>query len=291
MTSTSSGKWAGTYAGILAVLGIAFVFAPAYLAGGHYGGYGDNARLVQSMRVAFIDYSSSGSAVLPDSLKTVVDYWARYHVAKAVIAALALLVMCSACRRLWASYQDKSYQGTSYQGTSYQGRQADGRGRTVAYVVAGLTASLGTITAAALLMANIQGAIAPLSSAVSLLPAQRDSSLAAAVDAVRHGIDTPGASPVADHLVADFARYHVVVAVLSAVFAALLGVLAVRLWRGRHPGLNGGGALSYSVRGRSATATAAATLTVAAAVLVLCVANISSALEPARALSLFFAGG
>ena len=32
-------------------------------------------------------------------------------------------------------------------------------------------------------------------------------------------------------------------------------------------------------------------LAVAAAVLVLCVANISSALEPARALSLFFAGG
>ena len=138
-------------------------------------------------------------------------------------------------------------------------------------------------------MANIQGAIAPLSSAVSLLPAQRDSSLAAAVDAVRHGIATPGASPVTDHLVADFARYHVVVAVLSAVFAALLGVLAVRLWRGHRPGLNGVGALSYSTR--SATATAAATLTVAAAVLVLCVANISSALEPGRALSLFFAGG
>ncbi len=261
------------------MLGIAFVFAPAYLAGGQYGGYGDNARLVQSMRVAFIDYSSSGSATLPDSLETVVEYWARYHVAKAVISALALLVLCSACRRLWASYQ----------GTSYQGRRADGRGRTVAYVVAGLAASLGTISAAALLMANIQGAIAPLSSAVSLLPAQRDSSLAAAVDAVRHGIATPGASPVTDHLVADFARYHVVVAVLSAVFAALLGVLAVRLWRGHRPGLNGVGALSYSTR--SATATAAATLTVAAAVLVLCVANVSSALEPARALSLFFAGG
>ncbi len=261
---------------MLAVLGIAFVFAPAYLAGGHYGGYGDNARLVQSMRNAFIDYSSSGSAALPDNLETVVDYWARYHVAKAVIAALALLVLCLVCRRLWASYQ---------------GRQADGRGRTAAYVVAGLAASLGTIAAAALLMANIQGAIAPLSSAVSLLPAQRDSSLEAAVDAVRHGIATPGASPVADHLVADFARYHLVVAVLSALFAALLGVLAVRLWRGRRLGLNGVGALSYSVRSHSATATAAATLTVAAAVLVLCVANISSALEPGRALSLFFAGG
>lgn len=271
---------------MLAVLGIAFVFAPAYLAGGHYGGYGDNARLVQSMRNAFIDYSSSGSAALPDNLETVVDYWARYHVAKAVIAALALLVLCLVCRRLWASYQGKSYHGTSY-----LGRQAHGRGRTAAYVVAGLAASLGTIAAAALLMANIQGAIAPLSSAVSLLPAQRDSSLEAAVDAVRHGIATPGASPVADHLVADFARYHLVVAVLSALFAALLGVLAVRLWRGRRLGLNGVGALSYSVRSHSATATAAATLTVAAAVLVLCVANISSALEPGRALSLFFAGG
>ena len=83
----------------------------------------------------------------------------------------------------------------------------------------------------------------------------------------------------------------IVVAVLSALFAALLGVLAVRLWRGRRLGLNGVGALSYSVRSHSATATAAATLTVAAAVLVLCVANISSALEPGRALSLFFAGG
>ncbi|OBC09817.1 hypothetical protein A5788_03250 [Gordonia sp. 852002-50816_SCH5313054-c] len=279
MTSTSSGKWAGTYAGILAVLGIAFVFAPAYLAGGHYGGYGDNTRLVQSMRNAFIDYSGSGSAVLPDSLRTVVDYWARYHVAKAVIAALALLVLCSACRRLWVSYQ----------GRSSQGRLAEGRGRTVGYVVAGVAASLGTVSAAALLMANIQGAIAPLSSAVSLLPAQRDSSLAGAIDAVRHGIATPGASPVADHLVADFARYHVVVAVLSAVFVAILGVLAVRLWRGRRAASNGIGALSYSTL--PATATAATTLTVAAAVLVLCVANISSALEPARALSLFFAGG
>ena len=261
------------------MLGIAFVFAPAYLAGGHYGGYGDNTRLVQSMRNAFIDYSGSGSAVLPDSLRTVVDYWARYHVAKAVIAALALLVLCSACRRLWVSYQ----------GRSSQGRLAEGRGRTVGYVVAGVAASLGTVSAAALLMANIQGAIAPLSSAVSLLPAQRDSSLAGAIDAVRHGIATPGASPVADHLVADFARYHVVVAVLSAVFVAILGVLAVRLWRGRRAASNGIGALSYSTL--PATATAAATLTVAAAVLVLCVANISSALEPARALSLFFAGG
>lgn len=225
------------------------------------------------MRTAFIDYSGSGSAALPSGLQTVVDYWARYHVAKAVIAALALLVLCSACRRLWSSYRRSHHRRVLGFDTP----------SPVVYALTGAAASLGAIVAAALLMANIQGAVAPLSSAVSLLPAQRDSTLSAAVDVVRDGTASPGRSPVADHLVADFARYHLVVAVLSAVFVMSLLLLALRMWRRR---ADNAGALRHST-----TVASLGALVLAADVAVLCAANVSSAVAPASALAAFFAGG
>ena len=43
--------------------------------------------LDKTVRAAFVEYWSSGVQAFSPSLESAVDYWLRYHVAKAVIAA------------------------------------------------------------------------------------------------------------------------------------------------------------------------------------------------------------
>ena len=83
-----------------------------------------------------------------------------------------------------------------------------------------------------LLIANGQGAVAPLSSAFSLLdPARlRDGEPGRALALMRTELRGTPSGPVRA-LVDDFARYHLAVVVMAGVLTVILVVFAVRAWR------------------------------------------------------------
>ncbi|KXO88548.1 hypothetical protein AXK56_11370 [Tsukamurella pulmonis] len=84
-----------------------------------------------------------------------------------------------------------------------------------------------------LLIANVQGIVAPLSSAFSLLGdrvSESDGPLAQALSAMRRQL-RGDRSPAVQELVDDFARYHLAVVVMAGVLTVILVVFAVRAWR------------------------------------------------------------
>jgi hypothetical protein len=134
--------------GILAAaLSAAFVLAPGVLAaiwpGGGYAGQG---ALIAAVRTGFVEYWSSGDQNYPPELDRLVDYWLRYHVAKAVTAALLLTVLIMLCARLWGPLLRA-------------GRLAPGR--EAALALSGALAAVLALCAAVLTVVNIQGAVAP----------------------------------------------------------------------------------------------------------------------------------
>jgi hypothetical protein len=140
MTANAGNRRRGSpvLVGSALALAVLFVIAPASLAGGTYGrGFTDNAPLVDATRASL-------------------DYWFRYHVAKASIAALLLAVLIVLGVRVWRSLA---------------GSDGPGRGGTAALASACIGITVLAVSAMALVMANIQGAIAPFSSLLSLLGA------------------------------------------------------------------------------------------------------------------------
>ncbi|BDD81767.1 hypothetical protein TPB0596_15300 [Tsukamurella pulmonis] len=84
-----------------------------------------------------------------------------------------------------------------------------------------------------LLIANVQGIVAPLSSAFSLLGdrvSESDGPLAQALSAMRRQLRGDRSLAVQE-LVDDFARYHLAVVVMAGVLTVILVVFAVRAWR------------------------------------------------------------
>ncbi|WP_418060283.1 hypothetical protein [Pimelobacter simplex] len=176
-----------------AVLVAAVAFAPSLLATLVVGDFSSVGALRDGLPGAFAEHWRLGDGTLGHALSRSADYWATFHVVKAVAAALLLAVVVSALRR--------------------------GRRRPPV-----ATAGLVLLAAAAvvLVIANVQGAIAPVSSLLSMLPA----------DAVSAAADARGTTAF-DGLVHDFAVYHAVVAVLAGATAVVLVVMGVRSWRRR----------------------------------------------------------
>lgn len=125
-----------------------------------------------------------------------------------------------------------------------------------------------------LVLANVQGTVAPLSSALSLLdPHDRFLAPDLARGLYRMRMDLTGSrSAPIDELTRDFAWYHAVLAGMAIALAVVLVVAAVRAWR----------------RGRRWWC--AATVVAVVACGVLTAANVSTALDPVRGL-LDFLGG
>ncbi len=148
-------------------------------------------------------------------------------------------------------------------------------------VCAGLLVALALYTGhralalipAVLLIANVQGVVAPLSSAFSLLdPVRlRDGEPGRAFALLRTELRATPSGPVRV-LVDDFARYHLAVAVMAGVLAVVLLVFAVRDWR------------------QDRRRWAAAALVAAVVSGVVTVANVTNTLDPAAGL-LGFVGG
>lgn len=248
-------------AGVAVLLAAAFVVAPVGLAGGgHGGGFFGSAELSSSVADDFVALWSSGGQALPGGMNDLVQYWLRYHVAKAVLAGLLLIVLAALATRLWR-------------------RRSAG--------VAAATATAGGFGAALLLMANVQGAVAPLSSVLTLLPSATDDpavGLAKAQVAQQlQARSTP--RPALAHMISDFGTYHAVLAVSAVVLACATVVVSVFVGRSFMTT-----ARSDRAARRTKALTSAVFAIVGICVLVLAAANIGSATNPADALLLFYAG-
>jgi hypothetical protein len=138
-----------------------------------------------------------------------------------------------------------------------------------------------------LFMANVQQAVAPLSSALGLLPiGTPDPVLAETITQVRRDLRSGARNPALELLVRDFVVYHLVMVYLAPVVTLGLVLAAVLLWRTRsrmsgahHPGR---GILTIAVVAAGASSVFFAVVTAA---------NVSVVADPVPALLALFEGG
>ena len=276
-----SGGAIATLVALAAGLGVALVLAPSALAASAPGGgYANQGDLVAALRTAFVEYWHSGDRALTPGLAHVVDYWFRFHVVKGVIGALLLIVLAALGVRLWRAF------------VSAGGGVGSRTGSRVLLASAGVLVGASTLFSLAVVMANIQGAVAPLSSTLSMLPLGTPSGqLTGAVGQIRqHLSDYSGTTghrlPAIDVMVNDFGRYHAVLVVIAATVAIGFAGMSVALWmRFRHTA-----AFDRHVR-RALAVLGVLTALLSVAVFVVTAANISVATDPAPALLAFFQGG
>ena len=269
------GRVLALLAAVAAALGAAFVYAPRLMAASTLGGgFSDQRSLIANLRDAFVGYWGSSSRNFAPQMQRIVDYWFRYHVAKAVIAALLLGVLTVLAVLLWRTYLRADLGAL---------------GRSAVASAWGFAAML-TLLSVALLAANIQGAVAPFASLLSMLPAaEPDKQFTATLDQVRSGLaHYSGAddrtSPALQGMVDDFALYHAALVALAAIVAIALIGMSVLAWR-RFARVN-----SDRRARRAFAGLGVASIAVSLAVIVVAAANLSTAADPAPALSAFFQG-
>ncbi len=264
---------AALFLAILAVLlAVGFVLAPRALTGtGPTHGHSLSAAASQ----AFTAYWQSGRRPYPPALADLVAYWRRYHLAKAGFAVSLTIALCWLAHILWRSLLQA------------------GRLRRATATAAVISAS--TVTALAfgsvlIVMATIQGALAPFSSLVSLLPVGHgDPALAESAAQIQRDLAQYQALPrtpaTLGAIIDDFQRYHAVLAAQAAILAVVLIGLSMLMWR-RAP--TAARAVPRAKPLLRLLATAFALLTVV--VVIVGVANASTALNPDPALRLVFGG-
>ncbi|MER6628299.1 hypothetical protein ABT301_08660 [Streptomyces sp. NPDC000987] len=272
------GRACAVLAALAAALVPAFVFAPGPLAARMSGGgFGDRRALVGSLSESFVDYWSSGDRDFSPSLQRVVDYWLDYHLVKAVIAAALLAVLTTLGVLLWRAFLRAGRVGAV---------------GTAALASAGILVTALALLSAAAVMANIQGAVAPFSSLLSMLPMRvSHGELADALDQIRRYLaDYPDSGertpPAVEVMVSDFSRYHAVMAVAAMTVAAVLAGTGVVSWkRSARAGASDGRAM------RVFRSFGLLSALLSSAAIVVAVANLTTAVGPAPALRAFFDGG
>lgn len=210
-----------------AALVAAVVLAPELLATLLVGDYANVGALREALPNAFAEHWRAGEGPVTGDLADAVRYWATFHIVKALAAGALLGVLVVAL-----------------------GRVRRGPGRVALLSLA--------VLAAVVLVANVQGAVAPLSSLLSMLSG-------GAADLALASSGTPAFAA----LVRDFALYHLAMVVLAGVSTLALAWLALRAGRG----------------GRRAAAGAAAVAAVLLGVVAL--ANITTVADPEPALVAF----
>ncbi|MET8154392.1 hypothetical protein ACIBSW_35595 [Actinoplanes sp. NPDC049668] len=258
---------AAVLAALAAALVAAFVVGPRALAAlGPGGGFDDERELSAALGAEFPGYWRSGGRDLPPGLERAVDYWFRYHVAKAVFAALLLIVLVALGVLLWRAFL------------------RGGRGLFLA--PAGVVVVALGLFATVALMANIQGAAAPFASALPMLVSGGEP--AGALDQARQalaGVESGGKRipPPLAGMISDFARFHLVLAVVAAVLAVALAGVSVASWR------------RFATTDRRARRVVGSfgvlTAVTSAVLMIVVVANAGTAADPAPALLAFFDGG
>jgi hypothetical protein len=268
------GRITAVLAGLAAALAAAFVLAPAPLAAIRPGGgFADQQHLAGSLRAAFAEYWASGAGAFPPGLESVVDYWLRYHLVKAVTAGLLFAVLAVLGVRLWTAF-------TRGAGLGFAGRAALASGGVVVTALA--------LFSLALVMANVQGSVTPFASLLPMLvdgPGRGED--AATLEQIRQQLADGGhASPALQVMIDDFARYHLAMAVMAAIVAAGLVALSVLLWRR----FAGTARTERRIRRVLASFGAAATM-LPVLVGLIAVANTTTVIDPVPALLAFFEGG
>ena len=272
------GRALATLVALAAALVAAFVVAPATLAAGRSGdGFVDERHLTQTLREAFVEYWRSGDRDFPSDLESVVDYWFRYHVAKAVIAAILLILLVALGVVLWKAFLRAGGLGA---------------GKRAALASAGVVVTIFALFSLVTVMANVQGAVAPFASLLPMLTGgATDAELADTLDQVRQRLADPRsaggrASPAIEVMISDFTRYHVAMAVEAAIVAVVLIGMSVVLWKRF--------ATTGSPERRTRRVLAsfgALSALVSLIVIFVAVANTTTAADPTPALLAFFDGG
>lgn len=259
-------------------LGTAFVLAPGPVAGSLSGGGYDGRRgLEDHLSASFVDYWAAGERGFPPGLRDVVDYWSRYHLVKAAVAAVLLAVLIALGGLLRKAYL-----------------RAGGltAGRRAALASAGAVVTAFALFSLAMVMANVQGAVAPFSSLLSMLPLHAPhGKLAGTLDEIGRQLggypDAGGATPPpVEVMVGDFGRYHAVLAVAATAAALTAAAMSAVSWR-RFAATPPSDRWTRRVLRSSGLLRAL----LAAAVAVIAVANTATAADPAPALLAFFEGG
>lgn len=274
-----SGRVLALLVALAAGLGVALVLVlgpSALAASAPGGGFSGQSALSAALRPAFVEYWRSGEKALTPGLAHIVDYWFRYHVVKAVVGALLLTVLLVLAARLRTLFLRPG------------GLTA---GKRAAVASGGVLVLVSALFALLVVMANIQGAVAPLSSTLSILPlGSAGGELGTAVDQVRQnlsGYSKAGSHPPAiTVMVDDFGRYHAVLAYTAAIVIIGLAVLSASSWKQYRR------EAASDKRARRLSATfGVLTALLAVAILVVMAANIGTAEDPAPALLGFFQGG
>lgn len=150
---------------------------------------------------AFVAYWASGGPDFPPDLQHLVDHQFRYYLARVVIALPLLTVLVTLAVRL----------------------------RRVRLPIGALA-----LAAAVLLIANVQGAVAPFGTLLPILASgPADADLAAVQAQVRDQLENGPVSPALDVMLDEYVRWHVVKAVLVGLLAAVLIGLSVVAWHRR----------------------------------------------------------
>lgn len=251
-------------------LTVAVVLAPFRLASvWRDGGYPDRAALVESLSAAVVRFWGADGTAAGSAVALPVSFWLRFHLIKAGLAAVLLVVLVLLGARTWRAYSR----------TTTVGRRLGVAALAAAEGVLGLLALLVTV-------ANLQGAVAPLSSALGLLPlGTPDPALARTTDEIRQALAAGTPGPALQALLDDFTRYHVAMAGLGTLVTVALVAAAIVLLRRRSwmPGAR--------PRGRGLLALAAVALLLTAAFFAVVTAgNVSTVADPAPALLAFFEG-
>ncbi len=262
---------------VTVVLVAAFVAAPRVLAGVGGGGFAGRRDLVGALRESFIQYWRYDDRDLSPDLKRVVDYWFRYHLAKATIAAFLLIVLVALGVLVWKTFLRAGDLGT---------------GTRAALASAGVVTTMLALASLTAVMANLQGMVAPFASLLPMLTAGATGArLTGTLDQVRQQLAASTsagghAPPALATMISDFGRYHVAMAVIASIVAAILIGISVVLWKG-FVRAKPSGRRTRRVLGSFGVLSVLLTLTM----IVIAVANTTTATDPAPALQAFFEGG
>jgi len=273
-----SGSALARLVALAVALAVAFVVAPRALAASSWGDrLVEKRNLIQAVRGAFVEYWVSGNRGFPPGLERVVDYWFRYHIAKAVIAAILLVVLSALGILLSKAFLKAARLGL---------------GRRVVLASAGVFVWLQALFSLLIVMANVQGAIAPLASLLPMLAVSpMDGELASVLDQVKQRLaDFPSAGnqnpPALEVMVSEFSLFHEALAVLAAIVGVIFVGMSVMLWK-RFARTGSSDGRTRRLLGSLGVLSGLFLLVV----IVLAMANATTAADPAPALLAFFQGG
>ncbi|GEM33349.1 hypothetical protein NN3_43560 [Nocardia neocaledoniensis NBRC 108232] len=266
------GRPVALWATLAVVLGGAFVLAPRWLAGSvPGGGIGDEGDVRNALRAGFVEYWGSGDRALTPALTATVEYWSRYHLAKAVLAGLLVIVLVALAVQLWRAFLVAE--------------------RPVRLGMVSALVTLPALFVVVATMANIQGVVAPYASTLPMMTEPPvDPALAGVLDQLvanlEAAVQTDAAMlPAVTVLLDDFVLYHQAMIVIACGTAVAFAVAGALLWRLRARA----GAGDRRAR-RTFAALAAVTGAAAAVSAVVALANITTVADPAPALLALFAG-